>query len=74
MKKMITLLLILVLTLGLFAGCRSGNSPEDMVTEASKAVDDMMPKSDNGHATDGDGFIGDGNGRSGMNGGMLPNG
>ncbi len=71
MKKTITLLLILVLTLSLFAGCRGGSAPEDMATEASKAIDDMMPKGDNGRATDGDGFIGDG---SIGNGGMMPNG
>ncbi len=79
MKKMITLLLILVLTLSLFAGCRSGTTPEDMATTASEAINDMMPKGDNGHATDGDGFIGDGNGGNGNNGGignggMMPNG
>jgi len=76
MKKTITLVLILVLTVCLFAGCRRGDSPQDMATDASKAMEDMMPKSDNANPTDSDGFIGDGNGNNGNfgNGGMLPNG
>ena len=87
MKKTITLVLILVLTLCLFAGCRRGTSPEDMANGASKAMEDMMPDGDNSRATDGDGFIGDGsrsganpgNGNSNSNGDfggnrMLPNG
>jgi hypothetical protein len=79
MKKTITLLLILVLTLGLFAGCRNGTTPEDMATTASEALDDMTPKRDNANPTDGDGFIGGGNDNNGNNGtpgngGMMPNG
>ena len=79
MKKMITLLLVLVLTLSLLAGCRSGTTPEDMATTASEALNDMAPKGDNAHPTDGDGFIGDGNDSNGNNGnpgngGMMPNG
>lgn len=76
MKKTITLVLILVLTLCLFAGCRRGDSAQDMATDASKAMEDMMPNSDNANPTDGDGFIGGGNDASGNsgNGGMMPNG
>lgn len=79
MKKMITLLLILVLTLSLITGCRNGTTPEDMATDASEALNDITPKIDNARPTDGDGFIGDGNdsnGNSGIpgNGGMMPNG
>ena len=76
MKKTITLVLILVLTLCLFAGCRSGTTPEDMATTASKAMEDMMPKSDNANPTDSDGFIGGGNDGSNNsgNGAMMPNG
>ena len=82
MKKMITLLLILVLTLGLLAGCRNGTTPEDMATDASQALDNITPKSDNANPTDGDGFIGDRNRNNGDNGnngnpgngGMMPNG
>lgn len=79
MKKTIALILTLVLTLCLFAGCRNGTTPEDMATTASEALDSMTPKSDNANPTDGDGFIGDGNDSNGNNGntgngGMLPNG
>lgn len=63
MKKTITLLLILVLTLSLFAGCRAGTTPEDMATEASQALENITPKDDNAHSTDGDGILG---------GGMIP--
>lgn len=73
MKKTITLLLILVLTLCLFAGCRAGTSPEDMATDASRAIDDMTPRADNGFATDGDGHIGD-NDQSGNNPNSIGNG
>lgn len=79
MKKTITLLLIVVLTLCLFAGCRSGTTPEDMATDASEAIEKMIPRSDNANPTDGDGFIGDdnaganhGNGNN-RNGGMNGN-
>lgn len=61
MKRTITIVLILVLTVCLFAGCRNGNGAESMVTEASQAIDNMMPSSDSGAATDHDGFIGDEN-------------
>ncbi len=84
MKKTITLVLILVLTLCLFAGCRRGDSPQDMATDASKAMEDMMPKGDNANPTDSDGFIGDRSGNNRNNGdngsninpgnGMTPNG
>ena len=79
MKKTITILLILVLTVCLFAGCRRGTTPEDMATGASEALEEMTPKSGNAHPTDGDGFIGDGNDRNGNNGipgngSMMPNG
>lgn len=61
MKRTLTIVLILVLTVCLFAGCRRGSGAESMVTEASQAIDDMMPSSDGGAATDHDGFIGDDN-------------
>ncbi|MBQ2893286.1 MAG: hypothetical protein IJE24_04045 [Oscillospiraceae bacterium] len=75
MKKMITILLVLVLTLGLFAGCRGGATMDDMATDASEAMNDLMPKDDNGQATDGDGFIGGGNHPKSGNGAgtMMPN-
>lgn len=74
MKKTITIVLILVLTVCMFAGCRRGTTPEDMATQASEVIDDMMPKRDNGNATDGDGFIGGNQPRGHIgNGGMIPN-
>ena len=75
MKKILALSLILVLALGLFAGCRGGATMEDMATDASEAVNDMMPKGDHGRATDGDGFIGGGNHPRHGNGAgtMMPN-
>lgn len=77
MKKKITLVLTLVLTLCLCAGCRNGSTAENMATDASRMIDDMTPRSDNGRATDGDGFIG-GGARSSTNpnnhiGEMMPN-
>lgn len=68
MKKSISLLLILVLTLSLLAGCRSGTTAEDMATKASEAMDKMIPEDGNGRVEDGDGFIGNDNGA------MMPNG
>lgn len=74
MKKTITIVLILVLTVCLMAGCRRGTTAEDMATQASEVIDDMMPKRDNGNATDGDGFIGGNQSRGHIgNGGMIPN-
>lgn len=64
MKKTITIALLLVLTVCLLAGCRRGNDAESMITDASQAIDDMMPSSDSGAATDHDGFIGDDNSTS----------
>ena len=77
MKKTITLVLTLVLTLCLCAGCRDGETAENMATDASRMIDDMTPRSDNGRATDGDGFIDDGarnsTDPSNQNGAMMPN-
>lgn len=64
MKKIIALMLVFILAIGLLAGCRRTETPQDMVTQASEAMGDMIPKGHNGQATDGDGFIGHG---------MLPN-
>ena len=66
MKKTIALVLILVLIVCLFAGCRKGSTGESMATDASRMIDDMMPRSDNAHPTDGDGFIGNGSGSNNM--------
>ncbi len=71
MKKTITLVLILVLTVCSLVGCRRGDTPQDMATQASEVIDDMMPRHDRGMATDGNGYIG--NSENG-NGAMMPNG
>ena len=77
MKKTITLVLTLVLTLCLCAGCRSGSTGANMATDASRMIDDVTPRSDNGRATDGDGFIDDGarssTSPSNQNGAIMPN-
>ena len=78
MKKTITLLLIVVLVISLFTGCRTGSNAETLATDASRMVDDIMPRSDNAHPTDGDGFIGNGGGARDSttpsnNGGFMPN-
>lgn len=78
MKKTIALVLILVLTVCLCAGCRNGSTGEAVATDASRMVDDMTPRSDNARATDGNGFIGDGNDSRNStnptgNGEMMPN-
>ena len=73
MKK-ITLILILVLTVCLFAGCRRGTTPQDMTTTASEVIENVTPKGDQGNATDGDGFINGNQPRNQIgNGGMMPN-
>ncbi len=79
MKKTIALVLILVLIICLCAGCRKGSTGESMATDASRMIDDMMPRSDNANPTDGDGFIGNGDdsgnnntGRNGNANGNMP--
>ena len=71
MKKYVIIALALVLTLTMMAGCRRNTSnetagPSD--TGATILPTDMMPDATNGNATDGDGFIGDGNGSTGESG------
>ena len=63
MKKYMIIALILVLTLTLMAGCRRNTSGEtsNPTDGATILPTDMMPDPTNGNATDGDGFIGDGN-------------
>ena len=69
MKKYVIIALVLVLTLTLMAGCRRNTSGETAGPSDSGATilpTDMMPDPTNGNATDGDGFIGDSTGESGM--------
>ena len=71
MRKYVIIALVLVLTLTLMAGCRGNNSGETSGPSDSDATilpTDMMPDPTNGNATDGDGFIGEGNGNTGDSG------
>ena len=61
MKTAVLLSLVLVLTVGLMAGCRPGNNAESVVDDVSNAASEMMPDSSNGDATDSDGIIGEDN-------------
>ena len=58
MKKLVAFLMAMTMILCLFAGCRKGTNAETLATDASRMVDDIMPRADNAHPTDGDGFIG----------------
>ncbi len=64
MKKAIILVLVLLMALTVFAGCRSSSGS---TTPSGNNSGKMMPDKGDGWATDGDGFIDDGMGRSGGN-------